>query len=331
MRRAAGVGLFLIASVISQGLTTGAGASHSDPKPNTTNSWYMSNVNHTTHFDAGCAFGNRIESGSDPHNSLTILAYGDPLEITSGTFGTDLFSAPANATSTQIRTAAQQFALGIDSCMPETLEDSLNLVMVLGVTNNFPGPWGTGKSRDHGEKWAAMVKNANDYLFDSGRISFMLFAGGYDVELGWSNPGQARAWANGYESATSSYRLYTFGGAAGCRSFSDPYPGSLGQCGTPTFPEWHDEDVWYISVWGNTYALPQTYLTSAIQAEQWVMISVYGYDNWGGPSATLDFAGPLTTSTGNTPAQAWTDMVNKMDARPHAIDDMTWSTKIVFF
>jgi hypothetical protein len=61
------------------------------------------------------------------------------------------------------------------------------------------------------------------------------------------------------------------------------------------------------------------------------MLSIYGYDNWGGPGATLDFAGPLVTSTGNTSTQAWNDMVNKMDARPHAIDDMMWSTKIVFF
>ena len=49
MRRALGVSLLLLASVISQGLMTGARANHSDPKPNTTSSWYMSNVNHQTH------------------------------------------------------------------------------------------------------------------------------------------------------------------------------------------------------------------------------------------------------------------------------------------
>jgi hypothetical protein len=258
MQRAAIVGFFLLASVVSQGLSTVARANHSDPKPKTTTSWYMKNVNLTSHFDAGCDFGNRIESGSDPHNSLTVLAYGSPLEISSGVFGTDLFTAPPDATTIQIRNAAEEFAFGIDSCMPESLEDSLDIVIVLGVTNDFPGPWGTAKSNDHGRKWAEMVKNANDYLYDSGRISFMLFAGGYDVELDWSNPGQGRAWADGYEAHTSSYRLYTFGGAAGCRDFSDPYPGSLGKCGTTTFPEWHDEDVWYISIWGNTYALPET-------------------------------------------------------------------------
>lgn len=203
--------LFLVASVVSRGLATAAKANHSDPKPNGTLSWYMTNVNHTTHFDAGCDHGNRIEAFNDPWAALTILTYGDPLEITAGTFGTDLFNSPSNATTAQVRTAAEQFAFGMDSCMPETLEDVLDIVIILGVTNNFPGPWGTGKSRDHGEKWAAMVKSANDYLYNSGRISFMQFAGGYDVELGRSDPGQARAWANGYESSTSSYRLYTFG------------------------------------------------------------------------------------------------------------------------
>jgi hypothetical protein len=259
---------------------------------------------------------------------LIILAYGDPIELNPNVWGTDLFSTPADATTIQIRNAAGQFAAGLDNCLPENMEDTVNVVMVLGVTNNFPGPWGTSKSGFHGEAWAGMVANANAFLFNSGRAGFMQFAGGYDVELGWSNPGQALAWSDDYEADPASWRLYTFGGAAGCRSFSS---GGIGSCGTATFPGWHDEDVWHISIFGNTYALPQIYLTSGVQAEQWVMISIYGYNFWGGPTATLDFAGPLSTSTGNTTTQSWNQMVTKMDARPHAIDDMKWSPKIIFY
>ncbi|MEX0984559.1 MAG: hypothetical protein WD096_05870 [Actinomycetota bacterium] len=53
----------------------------------------------------------------------------------------------------------------------------------------------------------------------------------------------------------------------------------------------------------------------------------YAIDN-GYPA--FNFLGPMSTTTGNTPTQAWNQMVDKMDARPATINDMSNSFRIEF-
>jgi len=311
-------------------------AAHSDPKPNTVKSWYMNTTSESAHFDLGCALGDRIEAGSDPSNAVVIISYGDPIEVGSG-WGTDLPGIAGTATVTKIRKAVQQYATGAILCIPSILRDHVSIRIGVGVTNNFPGPWGTTKSHDHGEKWGEAVKTANENLSATVAASAEIW-GAYDNELGYSNPQQGRAWANGFKDAPGVWPYFYFGAAGGCRNFDT---GGIGSCGVDPFDAWHDDDVVYIAYnIAIAYPIPQIYREDGINAEQWVMLSLYNKSTYG---IELDFEGPLSQKaacdyigasnciadgTYNTSTQAWNQMVNKMDARPATIDDMINSCDI---
>ncbi len=310
--------------------------SHSDTKPNTVKSWYMNTASASVHFDKGCALGDRIENGSDPANSVVILSYGDPVAIGNG-WGTDLPGVAGDVSVTDIRKAVEEFATGAVLCVPPIFRDRLSIWIGMGATNNFPGAWGTTKSHDHGEKWGDAVKSANDNLPSTVAAGAQIW-GAYDSELGYSNPQQARAWANGFKDAPGTWPYFYFGAAGGCRTFTT---GGVGSCGVGQFTSWHDDDVVYLA--NNiaiAEAIPQIYREDGVNAEQWVMLSVYNMGLYGlalefdgvlSQKAACDYVGAqscMDAGTYNTSTQAWNQMVNKMDARSGTSDDMSASCDI---
>jgi hypothetical protein len=317
-------GLIVVAISLAAwaGLVPAAQASHSDPKPNTVTSWYMNTTNQATLFDMGCSLGERIESGADPANAAVILTFGDPVKIDSNTWGADLFSLPTVSTN-QIRNGVTEYATGAIACIPVSLRDHVSITIGIGVTNDFPVAWQNPESNDHGDAWGKMVNNANNDLSSTVASSAQIY-GALDNELAWSNPGQARAWRNGFANAPGPWPFLYFGDAAGCRDFDT---GGVDSCGTPGFPQWDSDDLRYMANSGVNFPVPQVYRTDGIMAEQWVMLSKYAIDN-GYPR--FSFFGPMSTTTGNSPTQAWNQMVNKMDAKPATIYNMTNSFHIEF-
>jgi hypothetical protein len=300
-----------------------ASASHIDPKPNTVKSYYMNTVNQSILYDMGCSEGDKIEANdSDPNNALVILAFGHrPEKVDSNTWGAELYGGTV-VTTTQIRNAVEEYADGLGHCIPAQQLSHVQVTVGVGVTNDFPVAWGDTNSHNHGDAWKTMVKNANDNLSSAVAGAVQIW-GALDSELAWSSPSQARAWRDGWAAGPGSWPYINYGDAQSCAWFGT---GDENSCGSGAFPGWNSGDLRYMSYSGGVnFPLPEIYRTDGITAEQWVLLSRWAGDH-GFPY--YDFLGPLSTTTGNTAADAWDDMVVKMDARPATIDDMSNSCYI---
>ena len=308
-------------------------ASHSDPKPITTTSWYQDSVSESLFYDKGCNVANGVESGTEPGAPLVMMSFGNPEKIDASTWGASMYSQPTQST-VQIKQAIQQWGKGFYICLDSSLRASTDVKIGAGVTNQFPSSWDRNTANNHGQQWGTMIKNANDWFSTNGYASVVRAVGGSDVELGYKGPNESRGWVDGYNSVTNTGFLYNFGDAAGCQTFSS---GDANSCGTTSYPGWTSADVYYVSYEVPlAFPLPQIYNTGGTNAEQWVMISQWAVNNGKGK---LSFTGPLTqyqacsqvggcSGTNNTASDAWTQMKNKMDAKPDTVSDMAKSTDI---
>jgi hypothetical protein len=159
----------------------------------------------------------------------------------------------------------------------------------------------------------------------------MSAAGANDIEPGWNSPTDTRAWVGGYFSAAPVVSLYNFGSCDSCAYSACP------SC-TPS-NGWTFEDIWYVS-WGaaGAYPLPEIYLTSGANADQWYRMSVYAYVNHG---SSMNFSGSFTQwqacqdvgpgacpSTGITPSTGWTQLSSALNADARTAQPLNWSTDI---
>jgi hypothetical protein len=93
--------------------------------------------------------------------------------------------------------------------------------------------------------------------------------GSVDLEPGWGPAGNARAWVDGYVSATQ-VRLWNFGSADGCpQSVSSKITCNNG---------WTIDDVLWVSshAGDNVVAMPQIHTKSGSQARQWAVLAARG-------------------------------------------------------
>ena len=126
-----------------------------------------------------------------------------------------------------------------------------------------------------------MVDAANAYFRNQSSISSQVVAyGGNDIELGWSGPSATRRWVGGY-GAAASYPYYVDGDAAGC----PPAPG--GDCQG----DWNYAHMYYVN-WEHrlAYPVPQIYREDGMSADQWQLLSAYGYDQ----GSRIRFVGAMT-------------------------------------
>jgi hypothetical protein len=284
--------------------------------PLTAPSYYMTTVDSKTVFNEGCALGKRDLGLAGRQDSVVILAFGYP-QYRNGSYGTRGYSYPANpVTTSQIAVAVENFGLGYWTCVGEDFDSHLRI----GVgTNNYPGDNYTSVSAGHGKAWAQMVNSINDWFVNQcergcdGQVDAV---GASDIELSWNSASATTDWVKGYESAAR-YPMYNFGAIEGCPYLKNP--------GYTCY--WGDkEKVWYV-IWGSApvQPVPETYLVSGINAEQWYLMSVYSYEKHG---QKIQFVGPMTElkaceqrggcgsgdkSIANPPENAWKQLFSLLN------------------
>lgn len=290
--------------------------------PDWTFSRYMSSNDEGHAYDLGCALANDVDYGAKPSDSMTILAFGAPVQIDSNTWGATLFGGPDSST-TKIRQVAQNFALGFYNCINTT---GAFAKISIGTSNDWPASWGSTKETNHGQAWGILINNANDWAA-GGYASRVSFSGGSDMEPGFKDPGDTRDWVNGFGDTVNDWNLFNFGSADGCSQTI----GNYSACGTGTHPGWGSNDVWYIS-WGSGWSNPVPEVYYDVNATQWYWLSKYGLDNHPAVGA-MNFAASLSQraacSCTNTPNEAWNALWDAIHPGATA-DDIRWSSNIKF-
>ncbi len=294
--------------------------------PISTTSWYMKTVDFNTLAVMGCGYGIHDNELPGIQNSITVLDFGTPT-FDDGAYGATIFGfGPAD--TGQIAVAVEAFAWGYYACLGN---DSASQMLIAVGTNNY---FGGDVTFEHGQAWALMVNEINQWILDNGYSAQVRAAGASDMEIGWNSPETTRLWVNGYDSANS-WPLYNFGDAAGC-----PPAGS--SCGSSAFPEWTQEDVWYIS-WGAPPSIPTPliYANSGIHAEQWYQLSVYSVENHGFPmifaaaitqyQACLQRPSWICDLLDNTAAEGWNQLWSQLNSDPRTAQDLPWVTDFKWY
>ncbi|WP_211302781.1 hypothetical protein [Allonocardiopsis opalescens] len=212
---------------------------------------------------------------------------------------------------------AQQWAAGFAEC-----RGSNTAILALGVNNKSDGGVGGAAA---GARWAALVSSADSAISAAG----VTVTAAVDAEPGWSNPAWARGWLDAFTDANSR-TLYAVNSADGCPTY--------GSTSTTCNNGWTVADVHYVSTGAasTVRAIPQIYRTDGIQARQWSRISSWGARGSAGP---VRFAGAFSqrtacqqrgcTNTDNTPAAAWTQLYNELNAHSEtAVDSLPYSTDV---
>lgn len=301
--------------------------------PLASDSLYITSLDSTTLFNQGCALGSRDLNLSGKQDSVAILHFGYP-RMVNNQFGARLYYPASAATVDQIAAAVEQFGNGYWYCVGADFESHLRI----GIgTSNYGGSIYSLVTYGHGQAWARMVNQVNDWFKNScergcdGQVDAV---GASDIELSWNDYATSIDWLNGYDS-TNNYPLYNFGAIPGCPTFA--IPGA--QCGGGGY-YWSKEQVWMVTYGLNpVFPMPEIYRTDGVNAQQWYLMSVYSYTAHG---AKMQFIGPMSQfqaclqrggcgGINNTAAQAWKQLYNLLngDART-AGEAMPYVTDILW-
>jgi hypothetical protein len=280
-------------------------------------------------YNLGCSRGQAASVGQ---NVVIVLDFGYPAyDSSSGQYGAKLLNDYTFHSTGDIANVAEGFLGGFYSCSPSVI----SLTLAIGI-NNYPHD-PNNVTQAHGVAWAQMVNNINSWIVGPPYPSFadkLVAWGAIDAEPAWNTALATRAWVGGYASAYSGQSKYLdFGSCDGCA-----YTGHA--WGSP----WQPDDVWYVA-WGATpaYPLPEIYLVSGINADQWYHMSSYAYTNH---PTSMGFKGSLTQwnacqenqqinpnacvyandRSDNTPSQGYLQLYNAINADPHTARSMPWST-----
>ncbi|MFH1446105.1 MAG: hypothetical protein ABIG43_01670, partial [Chloroflexota bacterium] len=294
-------------------------------KPFTT-SYYMKTIDGIELYNMGCELGSRDAKRPGYKDNIVVLDFSYPI-CNGTTYGAELFGYGPVETE-DIATAVENFGLGYYTCTGQDHDSTL----LIGIgTNNKKTTCETNeKAFAHGAAWATMVNSVNQWFVDNELVSQVSAGGASDMELGFNGPDWTRKWVDGYDSVNSAILIH-FGDAAGC-----PYDGNTWSCGTPQYPEWSVEDVWYVSYGAPpSFPIPLIYLTSGVHAKQWAQMSSFSFSQHGG---RIDFLGAFTQSqacqqrgcinTDNTPAQAYQQMMLELGKDPNTAQELRFLTDI---
>lgn len=289
--------------------------------PPYTTSYYMKTISTTAMTSLGCDIGRQSISNPGRDDFLVTLAYGMPMEIGSN-YGASLFGF-GPVTTAQIGEAIKTVGRSYVTCSPN--EASSHLRLGIGTSN-----YGSKVSEKHGAAWAKMVNDVNAWFTSQGYITRVDAVGMNDMELSWNTAQVTRAWVKGYDSINQ-FPLYNFGDAAGCPTRSHP--------SWPCTNGWTRDDVWYISYGsGASYSLPLIYADSGVNAEQWALLSEYGFTRHGLP---IEFVGVMTQyqsciqvggcgTLDNTPDEGWTFLYNELQRNLATAQSLRYLTDIMW-
>ena len=266
--------------------------------PNHTTSYYESTTSSSTLKSQGC-------SAARGPKGIVVLDFGEPF-LSGSTYGTYLFGGGGFASDGAITTAAENFAIGAWGCRTS----SSSFTLAIG-TSNYNGDLGGASNstwNTAGRHWGGLVDNVNSYINSRNYSLIMAVSGAGDIEVEWASYGQSSNFVSGYNS-TSSLFLFDYG---------DDTPGY-----------WTNAQVYYVAYGAaDDLPLPEIYY-NADATQDWEPLSYWACSNEGGPIA---FIGTMAESpTGNTPAQAWTDMYNAEGAHSCTAavrSDLAYSTNI---
>ncbi len=305
-----------------------------------TTSYYMSTVNGTTLYNRGCALGDRDLKRPGTQDNMVILDFGGPRKLSSGAYGARLFITAAYVSTSQIANAVEQFGKGYYNCTG----DDLSSTLVIGIgTNNYIYPdCKTDGDCDiyqvngaHGQAWAQMVNEVNQWFVDNGYSRQVSAAGANDIELSWNSYAATRDWLDGYD-RVNQYEMLNFGAIPGCPYFASPGA----QCGSSPYL-WSKEEVWYVT-WGSSpvYPVPEIYANSGVNAQQWYLMSVYAYQTHG---LAMEFRGVMTQFQScqvnpdsacpvldNTPLEGYNQLSGYVNGDARTAHKIRWSTDITW-
>jgi hypothetical protein len=295
-------------------------------------SYYMTTLDYGFIYNLGCELGKSDLKQDGAQDNVAVLAFGYPRCFDSGGFGANLFGF-GPATLDDIGTAVKHFAAGYYICSGEDMDS--NLVIGVGTSNYLGGtePCQTeSKANAHGKAWSGMVREINQWLVSQGIFHQVQAFGASDMELDWNSPEWSRAWLAGFEQVSGNFLLH-FGDAAGCPYEDNP----TWACGTPAYPHWTEEDVWYIAYGApSALPLPLIYLTNGVHAKQWAHLSQYSVTQHG---YRMDFTGVFTQwlacqqfgncdGIDNTPDQAYQQLFSELGKSPTTAQNLHWKTDI---
>ena len=250
----------------------------SGSKPKTTTSWYQDSVDTNFLNSKGCNVANGVDQGDQPKQGLVIMSFGSPVKLGTDSWGASAFNQDPVDTG-QIRAAINAWGKGFFDCLNAGNRPQTDYRIAPGVTNQYPADWGTVQASNHGDQWARMVSNIREYFEAQGYAGDVTAWGAVDMEIGYDGAIVSRHWADGYQAVSGRPGYVNFGDAAGCEDFDAE---GYGACGGPD-DNWESTDVHYVSSKiPVALPLPQIYREDGVQAEQWVMISKYGYDTSNG-------------------------------------------------
>lgn len=285
--------------------------------PSVASSLYITTLDAQTIYNEGCALGKRDFNTYGVQNDLVVMAFGYPQQYSSSEYGAAGFAYPKQyANTSQIAAVVENFGKAYWDCVGSDFESHLRIAV---GTSNYPGGSYSSVTSGHGRAWAQMVNGINAWFNNpancdracDGQVDVV---GGSDIELTWNSAATTIEWVNGYTSAAQ-YPLYNFGAIEGCPYLANPTANCY----------WKDkEQVWYV-IWGAgpVQPIPEIYLTTGVNAQQWYLMSVYSYVNHG---QKIQFPGLMTeygacqqrggcSSIGidNTPSKGWWQLYNLLN------------------
>lgn len=295
--------------------------------PNTTTSYYVEHLSAaaTDWYDLGCSQGTIDANRAGAQFRIVALDFGEPA-LSGSTYGVIGFDGAFHDRD-DLAPAAEQFGMGYYVC---TGTDTASTLIIALVESN-EGSQVRDNATQQGRAWSNFVDQV--IRAQSVSESQVMYAGGYDMEVGWNSGSDSIAMLNGFYSLHG-YDTYDIGDAAGCPT--------SGRSDCVSDYTWTVEQR-YNAAWGFTpaYSLPEIYNTSGTQAQQWANLSRYGAHEHPGEYGAVQFSGVLTQSqacaqrdgcsgTNNTPAQGYTQLYNALAQEsdtamtPRWSDDMKW-------
>ncbi len=309
--------------------------------PPYTISYYVKTKDSSVLRAAGLKLAKDQAAAGVAQDSVVALLFGAQ-KVVDGQPGATLWNN--NATLADVALLVEDFIVGYYNCFGTvdcqgTSQSNQNMhVRVVVTTNNSGSP-----TYDQGQQWANMVNLIASRVLGlrySGRVDI---AGGNDMETGYNTPAVTKAWVKGYASVSRKY-LYNLGDASCPTSgASTAIPGS--SCGTSNYPEWTQEDVYYIS-WGAdpSIPLPEIYCgpcgkIPSTHAKQWTNLSLYGYLAHGSAmymagsltekgACLLDPNQPTCLPSPNAPTDGWRELYQTVNSDSRTKQTLAWSTDI---
>lgn len=230
---------------------------------------------------------------------IIILDWGQPVYMGNGQYGTYDFGGHDDS-DTAILHASANFALGVWACRTPIT----NIALALGESNYYSGnalPLTSAAWYADGQQWGQLVNNLNSFVVNN-HYNVMGVYGAGDLETGWQTFALTSGIVNGYNN-TSSLAYFDFG---------DDAPGY-----------WTNYQTWYIAYGAHdNLPLPEIYY-NADATYDWQALNVWACTYMGGP---MYIRGAMSTSIGNSSAQAWTAMYEATASNACTARTLPWLT-----